>query len=100
MYRIKQLFGGSLMLRDQDGQVAEAMAMVRALNNKMKAGRLEACVLPENPTRYRDVSPKNDLSNKAQSPYKHVPKQLKLIYTVFNHSRFFFHSRNENVCKK
>ena len=26
MYRVKQLFGGSLMLRDYDGQVAEAMA--------------------------------------------------------------------------
>ncbi len=27
MYRVKQLFGGSLTLRDYDGQVAEAMAM-------------------------------------------------------------------------
>nr|CAC9201020.1 Uncharacterised protein [Escherichia coli] len=26
MYRVKQLFGGSLTLRDYDGQVAEAMA--------------------------------------------------------------------------
>ncbi|MDM8589779.1 hypothetical protein QU967_22775, partial [Escherichia coli] len=25
MYRVKQLFGGSLTLRDYDGQVAEAM---------------------------------------------------------------------------
>ncbi|WPI78577.1 IS5 family transposase (plasmid) [Klebsiella pneumoniae] len=33
MYRVKQLFGGSLTLRDYDGQVAEAMALVRALNN-------------------------------------------------------------------
>ncbi|EPO2129404.1 hypothetical protein ACT7IR_004323, partial [Escherichia coli] len=32
MYRVKQLFGGSLTLRDYDGQVAEAMALVRALN--------------------------------------------------------------------
>ena len=32
MYRLKQLLGGSLTLRDYDGQVAEAMAMVRALN--------------------------------------------------------------------
>ncbi len=37
MYRVKQLFGGSLTLRDYDGQVAEAMALVRALN-KTKAG--------------------------------------------------------------
>ena len=29
MYRVKQLLGGSLTLRDYDGQVAEAMAMVR-----------------------------------------------------------------------
>lgn len=38
MYRIKQLLGGSLTLRDYDGQVAEAMAMVRALNKMTKAG--------------------------------------------------------------
>nr|QUW41316.1 Mobile element protein [Klebsiella pneumoniae] len=30
MYRMKQLLGDSLTLRDYDGQVAEAMAMVRA----------------------------------------------------------------------
>lgn len=38
MYRIKQLLGGSLTLRDYDGQVAEALAMVRALNKMTKAG--------------------------------------------------------------
>ncbi|MCF4081807.1 hypothetical protein L2V93_24280, partial [Escherichia coli] len=27
MYRVKQLFGGSLTLRDYDGQVAEAMIL-------------------------------------------------------------------------
>ncbi|MFM4225947.1 IS5/IS1182 family transposase, partial [Klebsiella pneumoniae] len=31
MYRMKQLLGDSLTLRDYDGQVAEAMALVRAL---------------------------------------------------------------------
>nr|QIQ14423.1 Mobile element protein [Klebsiella pneumoniae]QIQ16033.1 Mobile element protein [Klebsiella pneumoniae] len=36
MYRVKQLFGGSLTLRDYDGQVAEAMALVRALNKMTK----------------------------------------------------------------
>lgn len=41
MYRVKQLFGGSLTLRDYDGQVAEALAMVRALNKMTKA------VMPE-----------------------------------------------------
>ncbi|EAO0636100.1 DDE transposase [Salmonella enterica] len=46
MYRVKQLFGGSLTLRDYDGQVAEAMALVRALNKMTKAG------MPENTTRY------------------------------------------------
>jgi hypothetical protein len=35
MYRMKQLLGDSLTLRDYDGQVAEAMAWcVRALLNK------------------------------------------------------------------
>ncbi|MEF9489458.1 IS5/IS1182 family transposase, partial [Escherichia coli] len=38
----KQLFGGSLTLRDYDGQVAEAMAMVRALNKMTKAGMPES----------------------------------------------------------
>ncbi|NIG98681.1 MAG: IS5/IS1182 family transposase, partial [Serratia symbiotica] len=39
MYRVKQLFGGSLTLRDYDGQVAEAWAMgCRALNKMTKAG--------------------------------------------------------------
>ncbi|VCX04806.1 Putative transposase (identified by ISEscan HMM) [Escherichia coli] len=41
MYRVKQLFGGSLTLRDYDGQVAEAMA-VRALNKMTKAGMPES----------------------------------------------------------
>ncbi|WP_420029346.1 hypothetical protein [Serratia fonticola] len=41
MYRVKQLFGGSLTLRDYDSQVAEAMAMVRALNKMTKAGMPE-----------------------------------------------------------
>ncbi len=42
MYRVKQLFGGSLTLRDYDGQVAEALAMVRALNKMTKAGMPES----------------------------------------------------------
>lgn len=41
MYRVKQLFGVSLTLRDYDGQVAEAMAMVHALNKITKAGMPE-----------------------------------------------------------
>jgi hypothetical protein len=40
-YRMKQLLG-SLTLRDYDGQVAEAMAMVRALNRMTKAGMPES----------------------------------------------------------
>ncbi|MCD1125614.1 IS5 family transposase [Jinshanibacter sp. LJY008] len=42
MSRVKQLFGGSLMLRDYDAQVAEALAMVRALNKMTKAGMPES----------------------------------------------------------
>ncbi len=42
MYRVKQLFGGTLTLRDYDGQVAEALAMVRALNKMTKAGMPES----------------------------------------------------------
>ena len=36
MYRVKQLFGGSLTLRDYDGQVAEGMVMALALNKITK----------------------------------------------------------------
>ncbi|KFD24780.1 transposase [Yokenella regensburgei ATCC 49455] len=39
---LKQLFGGSLMLRDYDRQVAEALSMVRALNKMTKAGKPES----------------------------------------------------------
>lgn len=42
MYRVKQLFGGSLTLRDYNGQVAEALVMGRALNKMMKAGMPES----------------------------------------------------------
>lgn len=45
MYRVKQLFGGSLTLRDYDGQVAEALAMVRALNKMTKAGMPESVLI-------------------------------------------------------
>jgi hypothetical protein len=62
---MKQLLGDSLTLRDYDGQVAEAMAMVRALNRMTKAGMPKACVLPENPASYRVVRTKSYLFNKA-----------------------------------
>jgi len=39
---MKSLFGGSLTLRDFDGQVAEALAMGRALNKMMKTGMPES----------------------------------------------------------
>ncbi len=42
MYRVKQLFGGALTLRDYDGQVAGALAMVRALNKMTTAGMPES----------------------------------------------------------
>jgi hypothetical protein len=38
----KELFGGSLTLRDYDGLFAEALAMVRALNKMTKAGMPES----------------------------------------------------------
>ncbi|RWR02594.1 transposase [[Pantoea] beijingensis] len=42
MYRVKQLFGGLLTLRDDDAQVAEALSMVRALNKMTEAGMPES----------------------------------------------------------
>ncbi len=41
MYRVKQLFGGSLTLRDYDGQVG-GYGPVRALNKMTKAGMPES----------------------------------------------------------
>ncbi len=41
MYRVKQLFGGHLRLRDYDAQVGEAMAMIRGLNRMTRAGMPE-----------------------------------------------------------
>ena len=38
----KALFGEALTLRDYDGQVAEALVMVRALNKMTKAGMSES----------------------------------------------------------
>nr|WP_284700519.1 hypothetical protein [Serratia symbiotica] len=42
MYRVKQLFGGHLALRDYDAQVPEAMAMICALNKMTLAGMPES----------------------------------------------------------
>ncbi len=71
MYRVKQLFGGSLTLRDYDGQVAEAMGPgTSAEQNDGKQVCLKACVLPENTTRYGETYPKSDLFNKAHSVAK------------------------------
>lgn len=42
MYRVKQLFGGHLTLRDYDVQVGEAMAMNHALNKITRAGMPES----------------------------------------------------------
>ena len=42
IHRVKQVVTASLKLRDYDGQVAEAMAMVRALNKMTKAGMPES----------------------------------------------------------
>lgn len=42
LYGAKQLFGGSLTLRDYNGQIAEGLAMVRALNKMTKADMPES----------------------------------------------------------
>ncbi|NIH16416.1 MAG: IS5/IS1182 family transposase, partial [Serratia symbiotica] len=42
---VKQLFGGHLSLRDYDGQVAEALAMIYALNKMPLAGMPESVCL-------------------------------------------------------
>ncbi|KAB3082831.1 IS5/IS1182 family transposase, partial [Escherichia coli] len=45
MYRVKQLLGGSLTLRDHDVRVAESLAMVHALNKMTKAGMPESVLM-------------------------------------------------------
>ncbi|HBB1736622.1 TPA: hypothetical protein J8760_001783 [Escherichia coli] len=42
IHRVKQVVTASLKLRDYDGQVAEAMALVRALNKMTKAEMSES----------------------------------------------------------
>ncbi|CAI0845286.1 Uncharacterised protein [Serratia quinivorans] len=42
MYRVKQLLGGYLTLRDYDAQVGAAMTMIRALNKMTRAGMPES----------------------------------------------------------
>jgi len=42
MYRVKQLFGGHLTLRDYDTQVGEAIATIRALNKMTRTGMPES----------------------------------------------------------
>ena len=64
MHRMKQLLRDSLTLRDYDGQVAEAMAMVRALNRMTKAGMPESAYCLENPASYRVVRAKFIYSTK------------------------------------
>ncbi|NIH16398.1 MAG: hypothetical protein G5700_08305 [Serratia symbiotica] len=41
-YRVKQLFGGHLSLRDYDGHVAEALAIIYVLNKMLLAGMSES----------------------------------------------------------
>ncbi|HIH9465505.1 transposase [Klebsiella variicola] len=57
VYRVKQLFGRSLTLRDYDGQVAEALAMVRALNKIQRQVCQKAYVFPDSNNRLRGVLP-------------------------------------------
>ncbi len=53
------------MLRDYDGQIAEAMVMVRALN-KMTKANMPVSVRPAGkPGALQNARPESDLSNKA-----------------------------------
>ena len=47
MYRVKQLFGRHLTLRDYDALIGETIAMIRALNKMTRASMLESVGLPE-----------------------------------------------------
>ncbi|ADW00927.1 transposase [Yersinia pestis biovar Medievalis str. Harbin 35] len=42
MYRVKQLFGRHLTLRDYDALIGETIAMIRALNKMTRASMLES----------------------------------------------------------
>ena len=52
MYRVKQLFGDSLTLRDYDGKIAKAMTMAHMLN-RMTQAYLNRSKLPENLVSFR-----------------------------------------------
>ncbi|KAB3085356.1 IS5/IS1182 family transposase, partial [Escherichia coli] len=47
MYRIKQLFGGSLTWRAWDGQVAEALAMAMAMAMACALNKMTKADMPE-----------------------------------------------------
>ncbi|MFA0252498.1 IS5/IS1182 family transposase, partial [Vibrio sp. 10N.222.54.F12] len=45
MYRVKQLFGGRLSLRNYNAQVGETYAMIKALNKLTGLGMPETCCI-------------------------------------------------------
>ena len=84
IHRVKQVVTASLKLRDYDGQVAEAMAMVRALNKMTKAGMPESVRIAENTTSYAETYPKTDLFNKAILTQHHILRvERRILVSVF-----------------
>ena len=72
------MFGGSLTLRN-DGQVAEALAMVRALNKMTKAGMPEKVyVSAESRSCYRKLALNLIYSNKAELHDKVIGHYLNI----------------------
>ena len=71
MYRVKQLFGGHLTLRDYDAQVGEVMAMFRALNKMTRAACQKAYELPEKVSDEGGFYLNPIYSTKPHQPYPH-----------------------------
>lgn len=82
MYRVKQLFGGHLTLRDYDAQVGEAMAMIRALNKMMQAC-LKVCELPEEVTERETFYLKTIYSTKPKSTNRSAAKNKQNSVAYF-----------------
>ncbi len=101
MYRVKQLFGGSLTLRDYDGQVEEAMALVRALNKMTKAGMPEsACVLPEKHNPLRGRLTRNLIYSTKPSQVLKFIFNLKIGFSICtpNFSKLFCRNPRNPIC--
>ncbi len=87
-YRVKQLFGGHLSLRDYDGQVAEALAIICALNKMPLAGMPESVRLARKMPIKGTLYSKSDLFNNAHIIVQAPAPRLKITRVCQSHGQY------------